>query len=136
MAGAEAVGPGPLHALEVPLGHRPAEAAADDVGVLVLAEAFQVDRLPVDEDAAAVDLDGADADLLLVAVIAVPGGQDDAVEIGAAHLPQMGVFYPQHPLAAFGLGHGIPLGVRQADPDGAVPAALDGIVDQGVGAVL
>ena len=44
MAGAEAVGIRPLHAFKVALDQRQIKAAADDIEILMLAIAFQIDR--------------------------------------------------------------------------------------------
>ena len=133
VAGAEAVGPGPLHALEIPLGHRPAEAAADDVEILVFAEALQIDGFAIDEDMVSLDFDRADPNFLLVAVIALPCLDDKAVEIGVADLPQMDICHPQGTGPAFAPGHGMALGIHQRHPDGPVAAALHLVVNQGVG---
>lgn len=66
--GAEGVRSDPLHEREVVDEERVVVPLAANGGILVLAEAGEVERLAVDEELGASHLDGADADRLQVAV--------------------------------------------------------------------
>ena len=91
MAGPQGVGPKPVHEMQVgDVGHL-VQAAAVERAVLVLAEAFQVDRVAVEQQLGALYLHLPDAEGLLIAVL--PKGDAGGVEVGRARpgLPQLRV---------------------------------------------
>ena len=98
VAGAEAVGIRPFHALKIPLCDGPVEAAPQNIKILVLAKAFQVDRLSVDEDLCAANLHRADTDAFPVLIhrpAVLFQCDDDGVKIGVPHLPEMRVLHAE-----------------------------------------
>ena len=131
VAGAEAVGTDPLHQLVVALDGGEVEAAAADIGVLVLAEAAQIDGLAVQQEMAVLDLEGADADLLGVFIdhgTAVVDADDDIVQVSSVDVPQLCVLDDEGAFLAGGLSN---LGgaVVQLDGDFVVAVGGDGVID-------
>ena len=98
VAGTETVGIRPFHTLKIPLCDGPVEAAPQNIKVLVLAKAFQIDRLSVDEYLCSSNLHCADADAFPVLVhrqAVLFQYDDDGVKIGVPHLPEMCVLHAE-----------------------------------------
>ena len=104
--GAERVGAQPVQQREVMHHEYVVVALAAHGGVFVLAEAPEVERLAVDEEARAVDLDGADADRQRIGVhrsVAIAPQQDgQIVEVTFTRPPRAGIQHGELPLAAGG----------------------------------
>ena len=133
MAGAEAVGVQPLHALIIPLGHGVAETPAKDIRILVLAKALQVNRLAVDQNPFLFDGDGADADLGVVPIhglISLFQENGQAIEISVPHLPQMGLLHRQFSFAAFPGGNERALPVPQFHTNSIFPFGSHEIIHE------
>ena len=105
MAGAQGVGPKPVHEVQVGDVGRLVQAAAVEGAVLVLAKALQIERPAVQQQAGALHPDLPDAEGLLVAVLAEgdPGG----VEVRGAGpgLPQLGMGHVHAACGPLGLCH-------------------------------
>ena len=98
VAGTETVGIRPFHTLKIPLCDGPVEATPQNIKVLVLAKAFQIDRFSVDEYLCSANLHCADADAFPVLVhrqAVLFQCDDDGVKIGVSYLPEMCVLHAE-----------------------------------------
>jgi hypothetical protein len=116
---AERVGAEPVHEREVVDHEDVVVAFAAHGAVLVLAEALEIERLAVDEEARAVDLDRPDADRERVRVgrfvPAVPQLDGEVVEVALARPPRVGVLDGDLSRVPCGPGYLGAVGVDQRD---------------------
>ena len=136
VAGAEAVGTDPLHQLIIALDGGQIQTAAADVGVLMLAEAAQIDGLAVQKEVAVLDLKGADADLLMVFVhngLAIGDANNKAVQVGSVDIPQPDILDMQRAALAIGMCD-LFCTVIHIHADGMVTVRCNGVGNIGVGA--
>ena len=86
MAGAERIRADPLEQVDIPDIHCAVEAASVDGAVLVLSEALEIERLAVEQEAAAAHLRCADTKRLAVDVVAK--GDCQRIQVRVRRLPQ------------------------------------------------
>ena len=132
MAGTEAVGADPLHAFIIAFCDGIAEPASKDLRILMLAEALQINGLPVQQNTGSLNGYRPDAQRRVIAVhcfsvLHEPDGQ--RIEIGVPYLPEMRIRYLKRSALPFPGGNRRAFPVRQFNQDPLVSLRLNLIGD-------
>ena len=132
MAHPQAVGVEPLIKLEIGHGHAGVIPAAAEERILMLAGAFEIKRLAVDQELMPAHLDTAEAERLAVFIGADPHQRCVEIRRAGAGLPQAGVFDLQRTRSTVRIGNSAAVGVQHGQLHIALTHCVHGVVQLAV----
>lgn len=132
MAGAEGVGVQPVEEVDVRHVQALVKPTPVEEGILVLARSMEVEGLAVDEEAAAIHLDFADAERLAVLILSEADTRGVEVRHAGSRFPEMRICHMHFAGCARAAGNDLPVCIQHIQRHVTLAVGRDGVAHRAI----